>query len=97
MIYWYRLTVNKEPNRELRTVNGKRRARLGAGRKRSRHDYYLPVSATVVPAPITVVAAMIAVVISAIMIPATVVVSTVVTGVSLSGSRQTTEAADGHS
>jgi hypothetical protein len=70
---------------------------LGARRKRSRHDHYLPVSATVVPAPITVVAATIAVVISATVIPATIVVSTVVTGVSLSGSCQTTKAADGHS
>jgi hypothetical protein len=70
---------------------------LGARRKRRRHDYYLPESATVVPVPITVVAAIIAVVITATMVPATVVVSTVVTGVSLSGSHQTTKAADGHS
>jgi hypothetical protein len=70
---------------------------LGAGWKRSRNNYHLPESATVVPVPIAVVAAIIAVVISATMVAATVVVSTVVTGVSLSGSRQTTEAADGHS
>ena len=57
----------------------------------------MPESATIVPAPITVVAATIAVVISATMVPATVVISTVIARVSLGGSRQTTKTADGHS
>jgi hypothetical protein len=69
-------------NGQLRTVNS-----LWARRKWRGHDYYLPESATVVPVPITVVTAIIAVVISATMVPATVVISTVVAWVSLGGSR----------
>ena len=68
---------------------------------RGRQDYDAEETATVVPIPIAVVTAIVAVVVSAmesatVVVAAMVVVSAMVAGVSLGGSCQTAKAGDGH-